>query len=112
MASRHVKPHSLGFNDAGSQLKNSASAKKSLMHKASANDAVRAEHLDAKLQGLGAELEAAAHRKLTHAPLALAGLPNDSTKVMKKRAPIEPTQASRPVPVGPARAPLCLRAHT
>ena len=101
----------LAFKGADSKLKNSASAKKCKLQKAAAKDAVRTARLDAELQGLGTELEAA-RRQLTHAPLTLAGLPDSNTKVIEKRAPIEPTPASRPVPVGPVRTPLCHRAHT
>jgi hypothetical protein len=99
----------LAFKGAESQLNNSASAKRSRLQKAAAKDAVRAARLETELQGLGTELEAA-RRKMSHAPLTLAGLPNGNTKVIEKRAPIKPTRA--PVPVGPAHAPLCHRAHT
>jgi hypothetical protein len=99
----------LTFKAASSQLKNGASAKSSKLRKAAGKDAVRATRLDAELEGLGTELEAA-HRKLTHARLTLAGLPNGNTKVIEKRAPIEPTPAIPPVPV-PAMGPILTRAR-
>ena len=81
-----VRKAAIAAKDGDLALKNGASAQKSKLRKKAEKDSVRAARLEAELLAVDAKAELA-RASLRRMPITLAGLPNQNSELVRRRAP-------------------------